>query len=84
VAGKQKTVFTGRLADMRPSCDLELLSPSVLLPLKGWAMYQVNHAISMLMSWVEHFQPKHWLGMLLLMVAFGYLCMRGLGSRVGQ
>ncbi|HEX4150185.1 MAG TPA: hypothetical protein VHY20_14405 [Pirellulales bacterium] len=44
-------------------------------------MNQVSYAIAVLMSWVEHFQPKHWLSLLLVALAFGYCCMRGLGSR---
>jgi hypothetical protein len=45
-------------------------------------MQYVWHAVGSVMTWVEHFGPKHWLWMLLLALLFGYFCMTGLNSRV--
>ncbi|HEX3657580.1 MAG TPA: hypothetical protein VHV55_17450 [Pirellulales bacterium] len=42
-------------------------------------MQYIMHAFNLLLVWVEHFSPKHWLLALLLVVLFGYFCMTGLG-----
>jgi hypothetical protein len=48
-------------------------------PQQWWAMQYIMHAFNLLLVWVEHFSPKHWLLALLLVVLFGYFCMTGLG-----
>jgi hypothetical protein len=42
-------------------------------------MQYIMHAFNSVLVWVEHFSPKNWLFLLLLVVVFGYFCMTGLG-----